>query len=285
MIGVTYWLRVTLPIGRTYQVAEDDLWSACSRPRRAASKMHLPSIAPVTFAGGRRGLAHIERIYGCGIDVDGDATLPEILTAWSGSYGYVHSTPSSTPDGPRWRIILLYREPLTDIDDARRVIRWAQRRTPGKVDMGTCDPSRLWFLPWAGAAHFVHAGLGGDALDGHAIAAEERHREEQERAARRAVTYAPPRRTDGSYAARALARACNEVARAGEGQRHTELAAEAFSIGTLVGAGLLAMHDAVSAFERAVDGWSNPRKTMQTIAYQLAEGAKHPREIRRSPWG
>lgn len=79
------------------------------------------------------------------------------------------------------------------------------------------------------------------------------------------------------YANAALARACVAVRRAPEGQRHAVLAAEAWSIGGLVGANRLERSDAIRQFTIAVSGWANQSKTLATIAYQLDQGAAHPR--------
>ncbi len=288
MIGVTYWTRVTMPVGRTYHVCDDDVWTTLSRPRRAASKSALPGIALVTFRGGRRGLDHVIAVHGIGIDIDGGASLSEVLDAWRGAYGYVHSTPSSTAADPRWRIVLVLAAPMTNGENARHVIRWAQRRTPGKVDMGTCDPSRLWFLPWTGAAHWQHAGLVGRPIDGVAVAVEERAREERERAERQSRRFAPLPVTDGTYSERALSKACGAVASATEGERHDLLTREAWNVGQLVGAGLLARSTAIDSLRRAalrVFPENRHREVARTIEGQIDLGAQTPRQIRRSPWG
>lgn len=289
MIGVTYFTRVTMPIGRTYHVCEDDLFAALARPRRAQSKMELPGISLGTYRGGRRALANLIAAYGCAGDVDGgNPALEDVLAALAGLYGYVHSTPSSKPHDRRWRPVILYREPVTDPADARRVIRWLQRRLPGKVDFGTCDPSRYWFLPWAGAEHWQHAMLDGEPLDALRIAREEREREEHEAAERRARQFTPPPPTTGGYAAGALRRACANVAASVEPNRHKTLAREAWSMGQLVGAGLLSRSDALAALDHASRGIfpeNREHERTRTIAQQVDVGAHSPREIRRSPWG
>lgn len=285
LVEITRWTRADRPQGRRYTITAAQLATMLSAPVDAASKMELPGYALVAFDGDYRAKSRIRTVYGSGVDIDGGATIEVVVAAFEHLRGHVYSTPSSTPDAPRFRVLLPYAEPLHDVRDAERVTLAMQRRAPGKVDTGTKDASRLWFPGWSGAAHFVYAPLNGEPLDAHATAAAERQREELARATRR---FAPAPVTDGSYAERALQRACSNIADASEGSRHELLAREAWSIGTLVGAGLLAHHTAYAALDdasRRVFPDNRDDERLRTLDGQLAEGEKSPRQIRRSPWG
>lgn len=286
---VTLFDLADRPQGRRCVMCWDDVCTyLLSRPCEAPDANSIPGWSPVEFEGDYRMKSRIRRVFAVGVDIDGGATLAEAREAYVDCWGYIHSTRKSRPDALRLRVVLPLAEPMTDVHDVERVVRRMQRRAPGQVDTGTGDASRLWFRPWAGSAHFVHAGLVGEPLDGHRIAQEEREREEQEAAERRAIRFVPPPVTDGSYAERALSRACHAVESAAEGERHERLAREAWNIGQLVGAGLLSQAHAESALDAAsarVFPENRSRERVRTLAQQLAEGAKHPREIRRSPWG
>lgn len=281
-ICVTHWARHDRPRGRRLEINVDDLFHSLARPFPAKSKSTSPGWAPVTFADNYRRKANVERVFAIGIDIDGGDTAAAIA-AWMHVWGCWHTTASSATDEKRIRIVVILSSPI-DCASAERVIVWAQRRTPGKVDRGTKDPSRLWYLPWAGAAHFEHGLLDGDPLDPDPILAQ---LEAEERAARERPKFEVPRTTGTGYAHAALRRACDAIGNASEGERHDVLTREAWNIGTLVGAGLLSRDEAHAALDvasRHVLSGAREDERARTLAGQLDLGAKSPREIRKSSW-
>ena len=82
------------------------------------------------------------------------------------------------------------------------------------------------------------------------------------------------------YAERALVLACEQVATAGEGMRNDTLNKEAFSLGTLVGAGMLGIEDVRNHLtEAALACGLERRETDSTIERALRDGIAHPREM------
>jgi hypothetical protein len=284
---VTRWRRYNAPRGERMSMDHAALARMLATPVSATAKAELPAFALATFLDNYRRKSGTEAVYGSGVDIDGGASLEEVVDAFRDLYGHVYSTPSSTPDAPRFRVLLPYAEPLHNVRDVERVTIAMQRRAPGKVDGGTKDASRLWFPGWAGAAHFLYVPLTGDLLDAVRVSRDESAREERERTARqldraiRAARY-PQQARSGSYGERALARACAEIASATEGDRHRALAREAWSMGTLVAAGSLSRPDAYSALDaasRAVFPADREHERCRTLEQQLAEGEKHPRSL------
>jgi hypothetical protein len=83
------------------------------------------------------------------------------------------------------------------------------------------------------------------------------------------------------YARRALEHACASIARAPKGTRNSTLAAEAFSLGQLVGADLLSAEEVTEALLRACERWeeTDRPKCHHTIQRQIVAGAAHPRRL------
>jgi hypothetical protein len=82
------------------------------------------------------------------------------------------------------------------------------------------------------------------------------------------------------YAARALTLACDRVASAGEGCRNDTLNREAFSLGTLVGAGMLGEQDVRNHLEEAALACGlTEREIASTLDRAVRDGMAHPREV------
>ena len=91
------------------------------------------------------------------------------------------------------------------------------------------------------------------------------------------------------YAEAAIEAACNAIVRAGPGQQERTLNAECFSIGTLVGAGVVPGDIALRALLRAAGSMPDhdtawpwrPEEIDLKIRRALAAGQAHPREVQR----
>lgn len=81
----------------------------------------------------------------------------------------------------------------------------------------------------------------------------------------------------GAYSAAGFEAEINEVRTAPKGARNDTLNTCAFKVGTMVGAGWVSEADAYSALVSAVSGWSDQRKTIDTLKRGLREGMAHPR--------
>jgi hypothetical protein len=82
------------------------------------------------------------------------------------------------------------------------------------------------------------------------------------------------------YAERALTLACERVATAGEGMRNDTLNKEAFSLGTLVGAGMLGVEDVRNHLTEAALACGLERREIDaTVDRALRDGMAHPRQV------
>jgi hypothetical protein len=81
------------------------------------------------------------------LDMDSGAPQLEDLLADQFIYRYasfVYSTLSHTPEAPRWRVVFILPEPLTD-SDAYRKVQTALLARYGNTDQSIKDPARLLF--------------------------------------------------------------------------------------------------------------------------------------------
>jgi len=82
------------------------------------------------------------------------------------------------------------------------------------------------------------------------------------------------------YAQRALTLACERVASAGEGMRNDTLNREGFSLGTLVGAGMLGLEDVRAHLaEAGVACGLTLREVNAVLDRAITDGAEHPRQV------
>jgi predicted P-loop ATPase len=88
-----------------------------------------------------------------------------------------------------------------------------------------------------------------------------------------------------TYATRALEEECKKVANAGEGTRNHTLNGAAFSLGQIVGAGLLSEGDAErELWNAAMAAGLEEGETQKTIASGLRDGKQQPRQVKdRAP--
>ncbi len=179
-VVVTQWRSVKNPLG----TEADTTWGTYLKSRRFrapevyASKSALLGWSPVAFEGSKRGKSFALRAYGIALDYEPayepipkdpppghvvriarqGATLSEAAKLWGPYYGLIHTTWShelaqkknlSAEPGPRFRVILPTRRPLTP-DEYAWMWLWAAARAEAvghPIDEGTKDISRLWYVP------------------------------------------------------------------------------------------------------------------------------------------
>jgi DnaB helicase-like protein len=140
---------------------------------RETPKTGLALWSPATFKGDYRERANVEAVYALGFDVDivpvpSEADLRAALT---GRSCFFHSSSSSTPTAPRWRLLLQLSRSVTGAEYDRL---WAlvASRFPFGVGAGAKDPSRGWYVPREPAeGDFVGVVLDGAPLDVDAVLA------------------------------------------------------------------------------------------------------------------
>lgn len=124
-----------------------------------------PAYSPVRYADGAvRGNAGVEKVYVAVMDVD-DGTDPEIVHRLLDNRGFehiIHSTFSSTPEHPKFRVVVPLANPCPAESWPEIFSRLCVLLTDGHTDLGTKDPARLFYLPSArpGGRTFTYSGHG-----------------------------------------------------------------------------------------------------------------------------
>jgi P4 family phage/plasmid primase-like protien len=124
-----------------------------------------PAWSPVRYAdGAARGNAGVEKVYAAVMDVD-DGTDPEVVHRLLDNRGYehvIHSTFSSTPEHPKFRVVVPLANPFSAEGWPAIFPRLCALLTNGHTDPGTKDPARLFFLPSArpGGKTFTYSAHG-----------------------------------------------------------------------------------------------------------------------------
>lgn len=135
------WMRVECTAARFV----DRFRRAPSYPNKDA----LPRWCAATLRGGRRRLADVERVHMLVLDVDHEADGQAIARAFGGVQGFAHSTWSSTPMSPRFRVVLFLARPIT-VAEHDRVWRWGAiqlERMGHAPDYAARDAVHAWACP------------------------------------------------------------------------------------------------------------------------------------------
>ncbi|MCI4323791.1 MAG: hypothetical protein L3K03_07235 [Thermoplasmata archaeon] len=141
-----------------------DLAALLSKFAIRASKSG-PAWSPVRYAeGATRGNDAVELVYTAVMDVD-DGTDPQDVHERLSRLGLehlIHSTHSSTPEHPKFRVIVPFAEPIPNSEWSAIFPRLCLLLTDGHTDRATKDPSRIFFLPAAkpGGKTFTYSGHG-----------------------------------------------------------------------------------------------------------------------------
>ncbi len=137
------------PQGRSIETTWTALGERFEHPRQAEHKGLLSRWAPVEFRHGYRCRANVVRCHAVTLDVDDGSPLDPILAAFSTLFIMVHSTFSSTPEAPRWRIVVPL-DRAVDGDAYERVWRWLATALEAEnvgPDFSARDASRAWAVP------------------------------------------------------------------------------------------------------------------------------------------
>lgn len=141
-----------IPEGRSFEID----WPTLSR-RLTSAKEHtgpLPRWAPALFRWDRRCLENVLEVHAEGLDVDSGASLAQLSEALEGRCAVVHTTKSSTPEVPRWRVVVALSRWVTPAEHPR-VLRATCELVESKgivVDAAPKDASRVWAVPIKPAA-------------------------------------------------------------------------------------------------------------------------------------
>ncbi len=174
-VSITYWPRLTEPCGQRAATTWSKLIARLSTPKVIPIKTDIPGFAMATFAGDRRALSNVERVFAVGLDLDKQCAWYALQALFRDVACFIHTTWSSTLTEPRARVFLLLDRPVTAEE-----YRLVYAACAAKVELGglivdrqAADPSRLWFLPAIknGGAFLTYVGNGPPVNVDAAIAA------------------------------------------------------------------------------------------------------------------
>jgi hypothetical protein len=193
---------------------------------------------------------------------------------------FAYSTPSSTDEAPRSRVVFVFAEPITTPERYREVyqaLAWTIAQDGGHADPQCKDPLRLYYgspgckvIPnWAVLTPEVI-----EVVLGQYAAAHPPQRQE--------VAATPlPKPNGGDYAPRyvtyLLEKLCDNIRYAPDGERHGARLRNARTAGGYIATGVFDRYDAEGALvAAAVANTSNPASAEKTIRDGIEYGLQHP---------
>ena len=168
-LTITRFASVVDPVGELVTVEWRD-WIRAVRatPRRrwpggapqGAEKRQLPGWSAASFIGGRRALANVCNVSCLALDFD-DGACDDLraLGVLAGVQAWTYTSPSHTPEHPRFRLIAALTRPVV-VDEYTALWSWARDRYRARgivIDVAARDASRFWYAyaPTASGAHRV----------------------------------------------------------------------------------------------------------------------------------
>lgn len=119
-----------------------DLGPRLTRHARGA-KDELPLWSPARF-NGRRSKSSVIEVCMIVLDYDDGTTIESAVGTWGAYAHVVYTTPSHTPELPKFRVVLPLAEPVP-ADRWGAVWRWAEERSGRQVDPKCKDASRIYY--------------------------------------------------------------------------------------------------------------------------------------------
>jgi hypothetical protein len=193
-----YAPRKEEPQGARWERSWEDFARALACPAAPADtpKEQLPLWNLATFREDKRNLDNLEALHGLALDLDNLAadTTPDTLRAAFGRWAFLaHTSPSHTPEAPRWRVFLPLAQPVGPEAADLLCRRWAPRYCaealrPGpacnpdgtpKAILDSLSPAQGMFMPKQGP-HYLSLVNPGPALRAGEALAELAAKEEQE---------------------------------------------------------------------------------------------------------
>lgn len=254
------------------------------------------SFTPI-YSNGRRKEENFCAAYHIAFDFDEDGAALDFLmregsTAWLFS-SFAYSTPSSTADHPKSRVVFVFDEPITDSNLFRELyqaLAWRFESEGSKTDPSCKDPLRLYFGSlgcevspnWSVLTTVsndpLRPSMLGFFINEYQIA--------------NPPPPPPPKNpsivktpASDSYIESRINKLLDNVINAPNGEKHNTLNRNAFVLGGLVAGGYLSRFDAVSKLENAIrtNGQAkdlNAAKT--TIETAVSDGMAKPITIEQT---
>ncbi len=123
----------------------DQLVTKLTRHTRGG-KGDLPLWSPAVYKPGatRRCAAQVEAVCMLVLDYDDGTEIETAIGTWGAWAHVVYTTPSHSPEAPRFRVVLPLASPV-HARDWGRVWRWAEQRTGRAIDHKCKDPCRMYW--------------------------------------------------------------------------------------------------------------------------------------------
>jgi len=205
-----------------------------------------------------------------------DTIASHALAQQFGSFAY--STPSSTPDNPRSRLVFVMTEPITDYKKYETLVK-AMIKEFGGADESCKDATRLFF----GSKHCKVVGIWSYLPTEAANYIIERYELEAEAAKPQQpqnVITLPQTGDCSRYVAAAVEGELATLRLAASGERHQQLLKSAFAVGGFVGADWSGIdyNQALDLIAGACAGWDNQKEIERVAGGALKAGAAEPRQ-------
>lgn len=265
------------------------------RDTRADAKAALPWLKLAAFGDlrtERNSLRHdrnVLSIHGVEGDYDGEQITIERarqILAQAGIAAILYTSPSHTPQAPRWRVLCPTSEALPPAERARLLAR-LNGLFVGALSRESFTLSQSYYYGAIGEApHHVVVAIDGRPIDlAHELDAQAIGRPEPPKPPPASVNYQPHALGDGTatrYARKALENECSAIVNAPDGGKHHALNKAAYSIGGLVTAGeidegyaLGSLADALGAIRHRCEDFAAAERTLR----QAFEDGKAARRI------
>lgn len=220
------------------------------RDTRADAKAALPWLKLASFGEQRtvrnslRHDANVLSIHGVEGDYDGEQITLERarqIIAQAGIAAILYTSPSHTPEAPRWRVLCPTSEPLPPAERARLLAR-LNGLFVGALSRESWTLSQSYYYGAVGEApHHAVVAIDGRPINlAHELDAQAIGKPEPPKPDPATYNYQPRPLSDGSatrYGRQALENECNAIANAVDGGKHYAVNKAAYSIGGLVSAG------------------------------------------------
>jgi hypothetical protein len=186
---------------------------------------------------------------------DGRSSLDNIAQDWVyQEYGaFLYSTPSSTAEHPKSRMVFVFDKPITDIDRYELLYKAMLNLRFPHADQSVKDAARLFFGSYRCEVRGNWQLLTGDGQDDLIDAYNQALAHEAASRPVVATMTIPPERANGRFG-KILAKLLDNIRNAPAGQRHRLVVSNCFAVGGYVTGGYISKGEAEAAVINAVAG-------------------------------
>ena len=234
-----------------------------------------PLFSPATFQGNKREKGRVKELSMIVVDCDGGMSLSKAVELWSGTgaRALIHSTWShkrvfegNLRGEEKWRAIIPFERPASP-EEYERAWEYVNQVFENALDHGARDVSRMYYLPAiVEGAPYDFFSLAGDSLNPEFPGPDQLTVDKK------------------AFALTALAREVTLVSQATQGERNTRLSKAGYSLGGLVAAGELELHEVRRMLEEAALSTGLPADEVRdTLDKALKRGMAAPRELKEKP--